>query len=152
MVLKDLLLGSDDTSLQKLEAIVSERLLEGFGETVFEIGFEDSGDSMQLTPDEWKQAYTNLEVAAKRVRADCDLLLTKHVGGEKEAASTATKPSKDKSCSGKILIRQNPSKVDDVIETRIAVVGNGNRLLPQFWSMLTASSRRREEFHAWSVS
>lgn len=121
------MLGSDDTSLQKLETIIGERLLEGFGETVFEIGFEDSGDSMQLTPDEWKKAYTNLEAAAKRVRADCDLLLTKNVGGEREAASTATKPPKDKSCSGKILIRQNPAKVDDVIETRIAVVGNGKK-------------------------
>jgi hypothetical protein len=52
-------------------------------------------------------------------------LITKNVGGDKEAASTATNPSKDKSCSGKVLIRQTPAKIEDVIETRIAVVGNG---------------------------
>ncbi|CAM1509867.1 Fc.00g002020.m01.CDS01 [Cosmosporella sp. VM-42] len=122
--LKDLLLGSDEDSVKKLEEILAERILEGFGETVFELGYEDSGDSMQLTLDEWNQAYEALEAAAKSIRADCDLLLTKNVGGEQEAASTKENPTKDKSCSGKILIRQNPSKVDDVIETRIAVVGN----------------------------
>ncbi|KAK7210671.1 hypothetical protein V2G26_017849 [Clonostachys chloroleuca] len=79
---------------------------------------------MQLTPKEWDQAYKKLVEGAKRIRADCELLITKNVGGDKEAASTTAKPSKDKSCSGKILIRQVPSKTEDVIETRIAVVGN----------------------------
>jgi hypothetical protein len=31
---------------------------------------------------------------------------------------------KDQYCSGKELVRQRPSSVNDVIETRIAVVGN----------------------------
>ncbi|VUC32155.1 unnamed protein product [Clonostachys rosea] len=122
--LKELLLSSDEDSLKKLEDVISDRITEGFGETVFEVGFENNGDSMQLTPEEWKQAYDKLVEGAKRIRADCELLITKNVGGDKEAASTTAKPSKDKSCSGKILIRQVPSKTEDVIETRIAVVGN----------------------------
>ncbi|CAI6093202.1 unnamed protein product [Clonostachys chloroleuca] len=122
--LKDLLLSSDEDSLKKLEDVISDRITEGFGETVFEVGFENNGDSMQLTPKEWDQAYKKLVEGAKRIRADCELLITKNVGGDKEAASTTAKPSKDKSCSGKILIRQVPSKTEDVIETRIAVVGN----------------------------
>jgi len=36
-----------------------------------------------------------------------------------------TTASKDKSCSGKVMIRRHPDSVDDVIETRISVVGNG---------------------------
>ncbi|KAI5457626.1 P-loop containing nucleoside triphosphate hydrolase protein [Mariannaea sp. PMI_226] len=122
--LKEVLLGSDDDSLKQLADIVADRLEEGYGETVFEIGYENNGDSMKLLLNEWNHAYERLELAAKQVRADCDLLLTKNVGGDKEALSTTEKPSKDKSCSGKILIRQNPAKNEDVIETRIAVVGN----------------------------
>lgn len=123
--IKELLLSSDEDSLKKLEDIVADRINEGFGETVFEIGFENNGDSMQLTVEEWNSASNRLTEAAKRIRADCELLITKNVGGEKEAASTSAKPTKDKSCSGKVLIRQVPATIEDVIETRIAVVGNG---------------------------
>lgn len=124
--LKELLLGgSDEASLKQLEDVIAGRVEEGFGEAVFEIGFENNGDSMQLSLDEWNRAYKTLEAAARRIRADCDLLLTKNVGGDKEGDSTSEKISKDKSCSGKILIRQRPANIEDVIETRIAVVGNG---------------------------
>lgn len=126
--LKDLVLGSDDDSLQKLGDVIVERIEEGAGETVFDLGFENSGESMQLTLDEWNKAYARLVEAAKKVRADCQLLLTTNVGGKEEAESTATSPPKDKSCSGKILIRRIPARVEDVIETRIAVVGNGELL------------------------
>lgn len=123
--LKDLLLGSNDDTLKKLGDVIVERIEEGAGETVFDLGFENSGESMQLAPEEWHQAYTRLVEAAKRVGADSQLLLTTNVGGKEEAESTATSPTKDKSCSGKILIRRIPGKIEDVIETRIAVVGNG---------------------------
>lgn len=133
---------------------MAERIVEGFGEAVFELGFEYSGESMQLTKDEWKQAYNRLEGAAKKIRADCELLMTKNVGGDKEAESTATKPGKDTGCTGKILIRQVPARVEDVIETRIAVVGNGESCLfmQETWAILTKSSRRREEFPAGCAS
>jgi GTPase len=123
--LRDLVLGSDDNTLRKLGDVIVERIEEGAGETVFDLGFENSGESMQLTLEEWNQAYTRLVEAAKRVGADCQLLLTTNVGGKEEAESTTTSPPKDKSCSGKILIRRIPGKIEDVIETRIAVVGNG---------------------------
>ncbi|KAH8178782.1 elongation factor tu GTP binding domain-containing protein [Sarocladium implicatum] len=122
--LKQLLLATDEDSLQKLQDVVSERIEEGFGETVFEVGFENNGDSMQLGLEDWNKSYARLNEAAKGVRADCQLLLTKHVGGEKEAASAATSQEKVKHCSGKVLVRQNPQNIEDVIETRIAVVGN----------------------------
>lgn len=119
------MLGSDDDTLKKLSDVIVERIEEGAGETVFDLGFENSGESMQLTLEEWNKGYTRLVEAAKRVTADCQLLLTTNVGGKEEAESTTTNPTKDKSCSGKILIRRIPDKIEDVIETRIAVVGNG---------------------------
>ncbi|OLN82712.1 GTP-binding protein 1 [Colletotrichum chlorophyti] len=122
--LKDLLLGTDDGTLQKLEAVIQERIIEGHGETVFELGFENNGDSMGLTLEQWHAAYTRLQDAAKRIRADCRLLITKNVGGDVEAPSATAKSAKDTQCSGKIMIRQTPATVEDVIETRIAVVGN----------------------------
>ncbi|OTB20735.1 hypothetical protein K445DRAFT_50715 [Daldinia sp. EC12] len=125
--LRDLLLApSDDaTAQQKLSEYIDERLLEGHGEAVFDLGFENNGESMRLTRDEWDIALDRLKHTAKKANADCDVLLTKNVGGDVEAESTATgNQSKDTDCTGKILIRQNPSTIEHVIETRIAVVGN----------------------------
>ncbi|KAF5130406.1 GTP-binding protein 1 [Metarhizium anisopliae] len=122
--LRDLVLGTDDHTLEKLHDVIAERIEEGMGETVFELGYENNGDSMNLTADDWNTAYKRLAAAAKAAGADCELLLTKNVGGELEAESTANKPDKGGGCNGKILIRRVPTNVEDVIETRIAVVGN----------------------------
>jgi GTPase len=119
--LKKLLLGQDEYQLGKLVDILRARIDEGHGETIFDVGFENNGDSMALTKDEWEITMKRLNQAATIVRADCQVLLTKNVGGDAEAES---QNAKDKDCNGKILIRQNPKTVEDVIETRIAVVGN----------------------------
>ncbi|ORY68446.1 P-loop containing nucleoside triphosphate hydrolase protein [Pseudomassariella vexata] len=119
--LRDLLLADDEDSLLKLVHVIHDRLLEGHGEGVFDIGFENNGNPMRLTKPEWDTALTRLKDAAKKSRADCDVLLTKNVGGSVEAGP---ENDKDTDCSGKVLIRQAPSKPEEVIETRIAVVGN----------------------------
>jgi len=116
--LRDLLLSNDDESLQHLANTLDERLAEGHGETVFEIGFENNGDCMKLAKDEWDTAFKRLNEAAKKVNADCQLLLTKNVGGELDGA-----PTREKDCTGKVSIRRART-VEEVIETRIAVVGN----------------------------
>lgn len=128
--LKSLLLGSDDESLRKLESVIAGRLEEGHGEALFELGFETNGDSMGLTRGDWDVAYSRLIKCSKRLSADCDLLLTRNVGGEVEATSSMDpKLNKNKDCSGKVLIRKIPATVEDVIEVRIAVVGNGGFLI-----------------------
>lgn len=121
--LKDLLLGTDEDTAKQLGQHLVDLLEEGQGETVFELGFEDNGDSMGLTLDEWNTAYQRLQDAAQLAHADCQLLVTRNVGGDVEAPSSQS--GKDKDCSGKVMIRRKPQKVEDVIETRIAVVGNG---------------------------
>ena len=119
--LRDLLLSAQDDagSLQKLADVLDERLTEGHGETVFDVGFENNGDSMRLTKDEWDSAFKRVVEAARKLRADCQLLLTKNVGGELDGT-----PTRDKDCSGKVMIRQAPVTAEGAIETRIAVVGN----------------------------
>lgn len=89
---------------------------------MFEVGFENNGDSMALSKDEWEVAIKRLVEAAKKCRADCQVLLTNGVGGDAEGAMVPEKEERD--CSGKVLIRQHPATVEEVIETRIAVVGN----------------------------
>lgn len=126
--LRDLLLATDAQSLQTLTDVVAERLHEGAGETVFELGYEESREGMRLTREEWDVAYGRLVEATNAARADCQLLLTKGVGGEVEVAPVGGK-EKEMGCSGKVLVRQRPGTVEDVIETRIAVVGNGEYTL-----------------------
>ncbi|KAI0020845.1 P-loop containing nucleoside triphosphate hydrolase protein [Xylariomycetidae sp. FL0641] len=121
ILLRDLLLApaEDDGSRQRLAEHIEDRIAEGHGETVFELD-----ESMRLTSDEWSSALASLERAANRCSADCDVLLTRNVGGDAEAESTAAGDNKDVECTGKILIRRQPSTAEEVIETRIAVVGN----------------------------
>lgn len=122
--LKDLLLGTatdGGNSLQKLEEIVQRRVDEGHGETLFDLGIEDNGDSMNLERSEWDKALERLQEAADTIPAHCRVLLTYNVNGPEEAK---TRIERMKGCCGKVLIRQVPERVEEVIETRIAVVGN----------------------------
>ncbi|KFZ23830.1 hypothetical protein V502_01696 [Pseudogymnoascus sp. VKM F-4520 (FW-2644)] len=119
--LRELLLGDADDAIPRLAEVLRARILEGHGETVFDIGFENSGECMNLTKEEWEGALSRLREAAAGERAECQVLLTKNVGGEAEAD---TVDDKEKESTGKVLVRQNPLTAEDVIETRIAVVGN----------------------------
>lgn len=127
--LREAFLGSDEASFEQLTGVVAGRIEEGFGEAVFELGFDNNGKSMELTRDEWDKAYSRLSEVAKGLQAECTTLLTKNVGGDMEAGDPKAPTRKGKKpCSGKILIRRSPAKIDDIIELRIAVVGNGRDL------------------------
>ncbi len=127
----------DDDSLAALAALLTERIHEGSGEAVFDLGFEHNGDSLGLTRDQWDRAQRRLTRAADRAGADCQLLLTRNVGGPLDVAhdgaagsnggggGTANADKRRTDCTGKVMVRRRPQTVDDVIETRIAVVGNG---------------------------
>ena len=108
-------------SLQQLTGLIQSRIDEGHGETLFDLGQEDNGDTMGFTKEQWDTALVRTTEAARSLKADVRVLLTYNVGGDVEAE---TKSPKDVSCYGKLLIRQSPETPEDVIETRIAVVGN----------------------------
>lgn len=97
-------------------------MLEGNGETLFDLGQEDNGESMAFSKEHWDVALDRIRRAAKMLQAECRILMTRNVGGPEEVE---TVNGKDKSATGKIMIREEPETPEDVIETRIAVVGNG---------------------------
>lgn len=126
--LKELLLDTSDdreVTLQQLSSSLQNRLLEGHGETLFDLGQEDNGESMAFSKEQWDIALDRIRRAANLLRAECRILLTRNVGGSEEAE---TVKEKEKGATGKLLIRQNPETIEEVIETRIAVVGNGMNL------------------------
>jgi GTPase len=96
--------------------------LEGHGEALFDLGQEDNGESMAFSKEQWDVALERTQRAAAMLRADCSILMTRNVGADQDVGPLN---EKDKGASGKIMIRQQPESVEDVIETRIAVVGNG---------------------------
>jgi len=128
--LKHLLLDEHPTTTSEstiqLRKLIDTRLDEGHGEVLFDIGLEDNGDPMGFEQKDWDIAYTRVLACAKDEKADVRLLMTRNVAttaGER-VVEVDTTESKDRSCSGKVMIRRIPQSVDDVIETRIAVVGN----------------------------
>ncbi len=125
--LKDLLLdaGNDvEVTLQQLRNLLQSRILEGHGETLFDLGQEDNGEPMGFSKEQWDVALDRIRRAGEILRAECRVLMTRNVAGTEEVD---TANSKDKSATGKLMIRQAPETIEDVIETRIAVVGNGRR-------------------------
>lgn len=78
---------------------------------------------MGFTKEQWDLALARMTEAASIIEAAVRVLLTFNVGGPEEA-QPKNHNDKDKSSHGKLLIRQTPSTAEEVIETRIAVVGN----------------------------
>lgn len=123
--LKDLLLvtgeGEPEDGLQLLAGILQARIDEGHGETIFDLGLEDGGDSMGFDFAQWNKALQRLQEAAETLPAHCRILLTYNVGGPEESR---IKNERMKDAWGKILIRQPADSVEEMTEIRIAVVGN----------------------------
>jgi GTPase len=120
--LKTLLLDPADENITGLEEYLRGRLVEGHGEALFDLGLEDNGDSMNLSKEEWEAALKRVGGVCETLKADYKILMTRNVGGDVEVGSASPK---EKGVSGKLILRRRPDSVDDVIETRIAVVGNG---------------------------
>lgn len=120
--LKHLLLDSSDDTFKQLKGIVEDRLEEGHGECLFDVGLEDSGDSQSLSQQEWEAALARLQDLLKTMEADWKILMTKNVPDSEVDVGNENK--RETGCIGKLMIRRRPKDVDDTIETRIAVVGN----------------------------
>lgn len=98
------------------------RLDEGHGETLFDLGLDDKGDPLGFSLEDWNNALQRMDSVCDRLKADYKVLMTRNVGGDVDFGPAN---AKDQSASGKLLLRRRPESVNDVIETRIAVVGNG---------------------------
>lgn len=124
--LRTLLLDPAESNVAALAHHIQARFVEGHGEALFDLGLEDNGDSIGFTKDEWDVALKRLLGVVEDLKADSKLLMTRNVGvaGEGEI-EVGPLNAKEKGASGKLILRKRPDSVDDVIETRIAVVGNG---------------------------
>ena len=118
------------------DEMLKARLEEGRGETLFDLGYENSGDSMKFTKDQYDKAYVTLVEAAKKFHAECSILHTVNLGVESEppsgkddenpAGSANSKPpAGGDGCRSKVMVRQVPATMEDLLEIRVAVVGNG---------------------------
>ncbi|KAJ5498871.1 Translation elongation/initiation factor/Ribosomal beta-barrel [Penicillium expansum] len=122
--LKDLLLGTGDAiedNLQMLAGTLQTRIDEGHGETIFDLGLEDGGESMGFDLDQWKTALQRLREAAETIPAHCRVLLTYNVGGPEESPVTNDRVH---GSWGKVLVRHHADNIEEMAELRIAVVGN----------------------------
>lgn len=122
--LKELLLGTGDApeeGIQVLASVIQTRLDEGQGETLFDLGLEDGGDSMDFDLAQWETSLQRLREAAETIPAHCRILLTYNVGGSEESSA---KNERIKGSWGKVLIRQDATNMEEMAEIRIAVVGN----------------------------
>ncbi|KAI7359331.1 P-loop containing nucleoside triphosphate hydrolase protein [Hortaea werneckii] len=123
--LKDLLLDEGETkddSIKQLSDFIVGRIDEGHGECLFDVGLEDNGDTQALTEAEWDAALARIHGILKPMNANIRPLITKNVPDS--AVDVGNELKKERGCVGKFLIRRQPEEVDNVIETRIAVVGN----------------------------
>jgi GTPase len=121
--LKTLLLDPHDDNVDKLAEYIEGRLVEGHGEALLDLGLEDSGDSMAFSLPDWEFALKRVGDVCDKAKADYKLLMTRNVGADPDV-EVGPRDAKDTGASGKLMLRRRPESVDDVIETRIAVVGN----------------------------
>ena len=113
--------SESDSSKEQLKNVLNGRMDEGNGEALFDAGLEDSGESMGFSKEEWELALERIRECVTDIKAEIRILMTRNLGSDMDIETS----SKDQSCSGKLLIRRIPKDLDEVIETRIAVVGNG---------------------------
>lgn len=142
--LKDIILGQTDQSRSELKEMVFNRIKEGRGETMFDIGFENNLESMKLTKEEYNVAFEVVNIVAKQMNAGVTVLLTRNTGAETDVESS------DTDVNSKVLIRRKPESIDELLEIRVAVVGNGkfcrsnNRNIIYTWFNLQTYSRCRK--------
>lgn len=117
--LKELLLDPAVNNRTRLKELLATRIDEGRGETLFDIGTENDGESLGFTLDEYNKAMEAVKGAAKDLKAGVSVLLTKNTG----AATDVESASKD--AFAKVMVRRQPASIDELLEIRVAVVGNG---------------------------
>lgn len=147
--LKTLLTDPAEEHVVALADHIKQRLAEDHGEVLFDVGLEDNGDSMGFSKDDWAFALERIGVVCEQIKADYKILMTKNVGGDVDVGPG---DGKEMGASGKIILRKRPESVDDVIETRIAVVGNGKSVAILVCFRTDQSSRCGQKYHARCAS
>ncbi|KAI9030371.1 GTP binding protein [Hyaloraphidium curvatum] len=123
---KDQLLSPKEDDRLRLVDMLKQRVSEGMGECTLEIGTDEEGRSMRLTEAEFDTILGNVHAASDAINCDATVL---HKRGfpEADGQPAAPAPGKQQASKGRsahLLVRQRPGNMEDVLEIRIAVVGN----------------------------
>ncbi|KAF9139772.1 hypothetical protein BGX30_007484 [Mortierella sp. GBA39] len=149
--LKEQFLSPTDDNIESLQTLLAARIREGSGETLFEIGVEEDGTPMKLSDAEYETALTTVKTAAAAVGAEVAIMYEKNAGlstgapvvpeskdKEDKDAAIAAEPSiapitdvidQPTYKSSYVMIRKTPKSVEELLELRVAVVGNVSTLL-----------------------
>ncbi|KAG0199758.1 hypothetical protein BGX33_011466 [Mortierella sp. NVP41] len=141
--LKEQFLNPTEANIESLQTLLAARIREGSGETLFEIGVEEDGAPMKLSDAEYQTALTTVKTAAAAVGAEVAIMHEKNAGlstgapilpesggkGVTPIAEPSLAPSVDAADqpiykSSYVMIRKTPKSVDELLELRVAVVGN----------------------------
>ncbi|KAG0301804.1 hypothetical protein BGZ97_002612 [Linnemannia gamsii] len=143
--LKEQFLNPTEANIESLQTLLTARIREGSGETLFEIGVEEDGAPMKLSDAEYETALTTVKTAAAAVGAEVAIMYEKNAGLSTVAPVVPEAKDKDKDVavaieppiapsadvadqptykSSYVMIRRAPKSVDELLELRVAVVGN----------------------------
>ncbi|KAJ3363816.1 Short integuments 2, mitochondrial [Allomyces javanicus] len=133
-------LEPNDADITAITELLEHRMKLGRGECVLELGsLDEDGTPLGWTAADLQRALATLQTVADTLNADATLLGEKtldHVTPQTldavlpsadsgtSAAATATANHKDNDRQGFVLVRRRPTKVEDMLEVRVAVCGN----------------------------
>ncbi|KAG2195215.1 hypothetical protein INT46_010782 [Mucor plumbeus] len=118
-LLKEILLNPTQQDIKHLTNLISTRIDQGRGETLFEIGLEEDGSSMNLSQDEYTKCIETIRIVTDKLQADFANI------DELNTLDPTAKPSNSTtSDTYHLMIRKRPQSVQDLLEIRVAVVGN----------------------------
>ncbi|KAG0006673.1 hypothetical protein BGZ65_005329 [Modicella reniformis] len=142
--LKEQFLDPTESNIESLQNLFTARIREGSGETLFEIGIEEDGAPMNLTEAEYQIALTTVRTAAAAVAAEVAIMHEKNSGAlsgsstqvdDKEASTSIPEQTTASTADGEtfktcyVMIRKLPKSAEELLELRVAVVGNVSTLL-----------------------
>ncbi|KAF8926436.1 hypothetical protein BGZ58_011182 [Dissophora ornata] len=142
--LKEQFLNPTESNIESLQTLLAARIREGSGETLFEIGVEEDGTPMNLTDAEYQTALATVRTAASAVDAEVAIMYEKNSGlspspstqaDHKENTDAPVIPEQTTDGDQVIfktsyaMIRKIPKSVEELLELRVAVVGNVSTLL-----------------------
>ncbi|KAG0309499.1 hypothetical protein BGZ99_000856 [Dissophora globulifera] len=134
--------------MESLQTLLAARIREGSGEALFEIGIEEDGAPMNLTDPEYQTALATVRTAASAIGAEVAIMYEKTSGASPAAPTSAAVEGKEKAAAtaptiaepvndndqtafktSYLMIRKKPKSVEELLELRVAVVGNVSTLL-----------------------
>lgn len=106
--------GEDAGAREALRGMLLALIAEGRGETLFDVGLERNGDNMGLGREDYERALARLREVSKEMKCAVTVLLESEAEG----------------WSSKVLVRRHPDVIEELLEIRVAVVGNGRCSVP----------------------